>query len=101
MHFKSTDNVFDFADVFSYMKKPGEEKYVTSNVEGMLCKCFRNCYSLNYITEVRSSYLPVDVRQNVSYVEFDVHFRYDTMMVYRTSLVFTWVDLMGKSSVIV
>ena len=40
--------------------------------------------------------MPAEVRNNVSYVDLDVHYRFDTFMVYRTRLVFGWVDLMGR-----
>ncbi|XP_023175133.2 pickpocket protein 19 [Drosophila hydei] len=81
-------------DRLLYSYQPGEERFVRSNYEGMVCKCFRNCYSLNYINDVRPSFLPPEVLGNSSYVDLDVHFRFETMMVYRTSLVFGWVDLM-------
>ncbi|KAL7738778.1 hypothetical protein ACLKA6_014553 [Drosophila palustris] len=77
-----------------YSHQPGEENLVRNNYEGMVCKCFRNCYSLNYINDVRPSFLPPEVVGNSSYVDLDVHFRFETLMVYRTSLVFGWVDLM-------
>lgn len=83
-------------DYFRFTHQPGEEHYVRSDYEGMKCKCFRNCYSLNYVTDVRPSYLPAYLRDNKTYVDLDVHFRFETMMVYRTSLVFGWVDLMGN-----
>ncbi|EDW63485.1 pickpocket protein 19 [Drosophila virilis] len=81
-------------DRLLYSYQPGEERFVRNNYVGMVCKCFRNCYSLNYINDVRPSFLPPEVLGNSSYVDLDVHFRFETMMVYRTSLVFGWVDLM-------
>ncbi|EDW02982.1 pickpocket protein 19 [Drosophila grimshawi] len=81
-------------DRLLYYHQPGEDRLVRNNYEGMECKCFRNCYSLNYINSVRPSFLPPEVVGNSSYVDLDVHFRFETMMVYRTSLVFGWVDLM-------
>ncbi|KAM7351046.1 pickpocket protein 19-like [Cochliomyia hominivorax] len=83
-----------YNDYFRYTHQPGEEEYVRSDYEGMKCKCFRNCYSLNYVTDIRPSFLPAYMRDNKTYVDLDVHFRFATMMVYRTSLVFGWVDLM-------
>lgn len=64
--------------------------------EGMVCECFRNCYSLNYMADARPSFLSPETRGNRSYVDLDIHFRFETMLVYRTSLVFGWVDLMGE-----
>lgn len=84
------------SDRLLYSHQPGEERFVRNNHEGMVCKCFRNCYSLNFISDVRPSFLPIEIVGNSSFVDLDVHFRFDTLMVYRTSLVFGWVDLMGK-----
>ncbi|SPP86159.1 pickpocket protein 19 [Drosophila guanche] len=81
-------------DLLRYSHQPGEEGFVRNNFQGMLCKCYRNCYSLNYISDVRPAFLPPDVYGNYSYVDLDVHYRFETIMVYRTSLVFGWVDLM-------
>ncbi|XP_065356448.1 pickpocket protein 19-like [Calliphora vicina] len=81
-------------DYFRFTHQFGEEEYVRSDYHGMICKCFRNCYSLNYVTDVRPSFLPAYLRDNKTYIDLDVHFRFETMMVYRTSLVFSWVDLM-------
>ena len=83
-------------DNFRFTHQPGAEDYLRNNFKGMVCNCFRNCYSLNYVTDVRPSFLPRYIRENQTYVDLDVHFRFETMMVYRTSLVFGWVDLMGK-----
>ncbi|XP_041564724.1 pickpocket protein 19 [Drosophila elegans] len=77
-----------------YSHQPGEKDFVRNHFEGMSCMCFRNCYSLNYINDVRPAFLPPDVYANSSYVDLDVHYRFETLMVYRTSLVFGWVDLM-------
>ncbi|XP_034099225.2 pickpocket protein 19 [Drosophila nasuta] len=84
----------DNNDKLLYSHQPGEERFVRNNHEGMVCKCFRNCYSLNFVNDVRPSFLPPEVLGNSSYVDLDVHFRFETLMVYRTSLVFGWVDLM-------
>ncbi|XP_033173375.1 pickpocket protein 19 [Drosophila mauritiana] len=81
-------------DLLIYSHNPGEKEFVRNHFQGMSCKCFRNCYSLNYISDVRPAFLPPDVYANNSYVDLDVHFRFETIMVYRTSLVFGWVDLM-------
>ncbi|XP_036322619.1 pickpocket protein 19-like, partial [Rhagoletis pomonella] len=79
---------------FMYSHSEEEEKYVHNYHDGMVCECFRNCYSLNYLADARASFLPSETRGNLSYVDLDVHFRFETMMVYRTSLIFGWVDLM-------
>ncbi|KAH8385756.1 hypothetical protein KR009_008996 [Drosophila setifemur] len=83
-------------DQLRYSHHPDEMVFVRNNFKGMVCKCFRNCYSLNYISDVRPAFIPPDVYENSSYVDLDVHYRFETIMVYRTSLVFGWVDLMGQ-----
>ncbi|XP_037959098.1 pickpocket protein 19 [Teleopsis dalmanni] len=77
-----------------YTRQPGEEKFVRLFYDAMLCKCYRNCFSLNYFADVRPSFIPPEVRGNMSYVDLDVFFRYESMMVYRTRLIFGWVDLL-------
>ncbi|XP_018794741.1 PREDICTED: pickpocket protein 19-like [Bactrocera latifrons] len=79
---------------FLYSHRAEEELYVHNYHEGMVCECFRNCYSLNYVSDARPSFLPPEMHDNHSYIFLDVHFRFETMMVYRTSLIFGWVDLM-------
>ncbi|XP_039952850.1 pickpocket protein 19-like [Bactrocera tryoni] len=79
---------------FVYSHSAEEELYVHNYHEGMICECFRNCFSLNYMSDARPSFLPPETRGNHSYIFLDVHFRFETMMVYRTSLIFGWVDLM-------
>ncbi|XP_013101051.2 pickpocket protein 19 [Stomoxys calcitrans] len=81
-------------DYFMYTYQFGSENYLYHTYEKMRCKCFNNCYSLQYMTYVRPTFLPADVRGSKSYVDLDIHFRSETMMIYRTSLVFTWIDLM-------
>ncbi|XP_037895430.1 pickpocket protein 19 [Glossina fuscipes] len=83
-------------EYFLYTQDPEELQYVPDNYgKSMLCECFRNCYSLNFITEMRTTFLPTDIRGNKSYIDLDVHFRFDTMMVYSTHLVFGWMDLIS------
>ncbi|XP_058975849.1 pickpocket protein 19-like, partial [Musca domestica] len=81
-------------DYFRYTHQEGADEYVRQTHTGMKCKCFNNCYSLQYMTYVRPTFLPPDVRGNKSYVDLDIHFRSETMMVYCTNLVFSWIDLM-------
>ncbi|KAH8272146.1 hypothetical protein KR018_003547 [Drosophila ironensis] len=81
-------------DELRYSHQPGEVAFVHNNFKGMVCKCFRNCFSLNYVNDVRPAFLPPNIYGNISFVDLDVHYRFETIMVYRTSLVFGWVDLM-------
>ncbi|XP_055847338.1 pickpocket protein 19-like isoform X2 [Episyrphus balteatus] len=80
-------------DFFRYTKRKGEDEYVFNRHPGMTCKCFRNCISLNYINEVRPTYLPANTLNSSSYVDLDVYYRFDSIVLYRTSLVFSWLDL--------
>ncbi|XP_075153777.1 pickpocket protein 19-like [Haematobia irritans] len=81
-------------DYFMYTHQVGSEEYVRSSYEKMSCNCINNCYSLQYMTYIRPTFLPADIRGSKSYVDLDIHFRSETMMIYCTSLVFTWIDLM-------
>ncbi|XP_055914436.1 pickpocket protein 19-like [Eupeodes corollae] len=85
--------IYNHRDFFRYTKRKGEDEYVSNRHTGMTCKCFRNCISLNYINEVRPTYLPANILNNSSYVDLDIYYRFDSIIQYRTSLVFGWVDL--------
>uniref|UniRef100_A0A1A9X093 Sodium channel protein Nach n=1 Tax=Glossina brevipalpis TaxID=37001 RepID=A0A1A9X093_9MUSC len=85
-----------YYEYFLYIYEPEEVQYVADDYDkSMLCKCFRNCYSLNFLKEMRTTFLPADIRGNKSYIDLDVHFRFDTMMVYSTHLVVGWMDLIS------
>ncbi|XP_055847339.1 pickpocket protein 19-like isoform X3 [Episyrphus balteatus] len=85
--------IYKHKDFFRYTKRKGEDEYVFNRHPGMTCKCFRNCISLNYINEVRPTYLPANTLNSSSYVDLDVYYRFDSIVLYRTSLVFSWLDL--------
>ncbi|XP_065356446.1 pickpocket protein 19-like [Calliphora vicina] len=80
-------------DYFQFTHQSGEEEYMHSDYQGMICNCFRNCYSLNYVADVRPSFLPEHLRRKGMHIDLDIHYRIETMFVYRTSLVFSWVNL--------
>ncbi|KAM7351045.1 pickpocket protein 19-like [Cochliomyia hominivorax] len=80
---------------FRFTHQYGEELFIRNEYQGMKCDCVRNCYSLNYVADIRPSFLPAHLIGNNTYVDLDVYYRFDKMLVYRTSLVFDWVDLMG------
>ncbi|XP_036322404.1 pickpocket protein 19-like [Rhagoletis pomonella] len=82
-------------DRFAYSQKGDERLYVHNHQEYMICNCLLNCYSLNYAAVARPLLVPALRRSNKSFIELDVHYRLDIMMVYRTGLVFDWVDLMA------
>ncbi|XP_037959101.1 pickpocket protein 19-like [Teleopsis dalmanni] len=82
-------------DFVRYSHLQDEEKYVRNHFPGMVCECLRNCYSLFYNPYLRTLYLPERLRENESYVDLDVHYRFNTLMLYRTRLVFDWVDLLA------
>lgn len=64
----------------------------------MYCKCFRNCYSIGYLSDVKSKFVPAPERANETYIDLDIHYRLDTILAYRTRLVFDWIDLVGESN---
>ncbi|XP_050319209.1 pickpocket protein 19-like [Bactrocera neohumeralis] len=80
-------------DRFVYSRREEEELYVRNYHESMVCECYRNCHSLSYMTDERSTSISEETRGNHSIVVLDIHFRFQTIMVFRTGLVFGWVDL--------
>lgn len=64
---------------------------------GMVCECFLNCLSLAYLIDIRSFDLP-DIKQkpNDSFMDIDFYFTRDSIVVFRTTVIYTWVDLLGK-----
>ncbi|KAM7351044.1 pickpocket protein 19-like [Cochliomyia hominivorax] len=83
-----------YNDIFRFTHQHGEDHFIRTEFQGMKCDCVRNCYSLNYVADIRPSFLPAHLIGNNTYVDLDVYYRFDKMLVYRTSLVFDWVDLM-------
>ncbi|XP_012160596.2 pickpocket protein 19-like [Ceratitis capitata] len=80
-----------------HFEQSDEREYIPLDVQelGMTCNCYLNCLSLAYFIDIRTFFLP-DVTQepNNSFVNIDFHFQYDTIVVFRTTVVYTWVDLL-------
>ncbi|XP_058986548.1 pickpocket protein 19-like [Musca domestica] len=84
-------------DILLNMESFGEQQYVTFNKEGINCPCYFNCKSLNYFPDVHSDNLPdVPADQNETELLLEVYFLSNTFKVYRTTAVYTFVDLMAS-----
>ncbi|CAD6997481.1 unnamed protein product, partial [Ceratitis capitata] len=73
---------------------PGQEKYMINKYPGIVCSCFVSCDSLRYLIAIKTRPLtPAEAVANRSVVDLEVYFDRDFIIKYRTSLIFTWVDL--------
>lgn len=77
--------------MFNYEKPPKNNPYFDESEEGMECSCPPECQQLEYSIQISAKTGPTDGEM----IELDVHFEQATMVQYRTSLVFDWMDLMG------
>lgn len=86
-----------FADYLLNFEIPGQEKYMTSKYPGIVCSCHTSCDSLRYFVSVKSRDLtPAELVESKSVVLLNVYFLRDYITKYKTILVFTWIDLIGK-----
>lgn len=81
------------ADVLNYEKPPANNPYFDASEAGMECSCPPECQQLDYSVQISAKAGPADAAERI---ELDVHFEQATMVQYRTSLVFDWMDLMGE-----
>lgn len=58
------------------------------------CQCYQNCNYVQYKTTVHvASGIQYDENRTI---ELHVHFNQDTLFSYRTSFIFTFLDLLGE-----
>ncbi|KAH8418524.1 hypothetical protein KR009_011311, partial [Drosophila setifemur] len=77
-------------------EQPGEHPYVHRTESGLLCECLHNCKSLTLVTDMRKSAQQPWLQPNSSRIEgmwLNVYFKKPSMLVYKTNLIYTWVDL--------
>ncbi|XP_017079462.1 pickpocket protein 19 [Drosophila eugracilis] len=77
-------------------EQPGEYPYVRREESGLLCDCMHNCKSLTLVTDMRKSVQQPWIQPNSSITEgmwLNVFFKKPSMLVYKTNLIYTWVDL--------
>ncbi|XP_001970004.3 pickpocket protein 19 [Drosophila erecta] len=77
-------------------EQPEEHPYVHREESGLVCECLHNCKSLTLLTDMRKSVLQPWLQPNASAVEsmwLNVFFKKPSMLVYKTNLIYTWVDL--------
>ncbi|XP_018794771.1 PREDICTED: pickpocket protein 19-like [Bactrocera latifrons] len=80
-----------------YFQQSGESDVLSATLQelGMVCECFLNCLSLAYLIDIRAYDLPhVTQKPNDSFVDLDFFFMRDSIVVFRTTVVYTWVDLL-------
>ncbi|KAM8715335.1 hypothetical protein ACLKA7_002399 [Drosophila subpalustris] len=85
-------------------EQPGEQTYVAQAKTGLICECLHNCKSLTLINDVRKRVQSPWQRVNVSgrtsgrpenrSMLLDVYYKRFNILVYKTSLIYSWMDLM-------
>ncbi|KAH8300647.1 hypothetical protein KR018_000928, partial [Drosophila ironensis] len=73
-----------------------EHPYVHREESGLVCDCLNNCKSLTLLTDLRKSILKPWWWRNYTRSEgmwLNVYFKKPSMLVYKTNLIYTWVDL--------
>ncbi|XP_022208148.2 pickpocket protein 19 [Drosophila obscura] len=79
------------------IEQSGEHPYVHTKDAGLICDCLHNCKSLTLVTELRKSVLQPWQQVNASLVNgmwLNVFFKKPSMLIYKTNLIYTWVDLL-------
>lgn len=91
-------------------EQPGEHSYITQPETGLICNCLHNCNSLTWIYDVRKHVLrpyqkhfktTPNAMTNGSVpsanrsVLLNVFYKRNTVLVYKTSLIYSWLDLIG------
>ncbi|KAH8275166.1 hypothetical protein KR026_001081, partial [Drosophila bipectinata] len=79
-------------------EQSGEHPYVHRDHSGLLCDCLHNCKSLTLVTDMRKSvqspWIPSNSTRDMG-MWLNVYFKKPSMLVYKTNLLYTWVDLIG------
>ncbi|XP_061397178.1 pickpocket protein 19-like [Musca vetustissima] len=79
------------------IEQVGARQYVVFNQKGINCPCYYNCKSLSYSLDVHADNLPnVSSNQSETEILLEVYFLGDSIMVYRTTAVYTLEDLMAS-----
>ncbi|XP_053960079.1 pickpocket protein 19-like isoform X1 [Anastrepha ludens] len=74
-----------------------EVEFSSSGAQNLaiVCECLLNCLSLAYLIDVRASLLPNAIQKlNNSHINMDFYFIRDSIVVFRTTVIYTWVDLL-------
>ncbi|XP_061397176.1 pickpocket protein 19-like [Musca vetustissima] len=74
-----------------------EAPYVQKTGKGMNCPCHLNCMSMEYFPDYFIHHIPNEnVDSNNTDIEMYVYYRQHTMMIYETSAVYPFVDLLAS-----
>lgn len=83
-------------DLLQYFEDSAHEDFTRSH-PGLVCNCFFNCRSWSYSIKVHTRDLqPYELWETNDTLLLDVNFSRDYITVYKTDLVYTWVDLLCK-----
>ncbi|KAH8416710.1 hypothetical protein KR222_009831 [Zaprionus bogoriensis] len=82
--------VFNHSDVFSYVKRSGQEKYVNDTRRGQLCACPDSCNTQQYnmLLNVRQ----LDVENNTKRIRAEVYYGQRVITKIETKLKYTFQD---------
>ncbi|XP_053958517.1 pickpocket protein 19-like [Anastrepha ludens] len=77
-----------------YFEETAKDTFTTNN-PGLACNCFFNCRSLRYFVKGRTRALQAHEQWTSNdTVLLDMNFMKDYIFLYKTNLVYTWVDLL-------
>lgn len=83
-------------------EQPEEHSYITQPESGFICDCLHNCNSLTWINDVRKHVLrpwqlksKTPTRNTNRSVLLNVYYKRNSVLVYKTSLIYSWLDLIG------
>nr|CAD7417475.1 unnamed protein product [Timema poppensis] len=86
-----------FNEVFNYVKPAENNPYFDNSTLGMVCDCMSDCHSVDYISEIYTTDYGSKINFSKEKNAFvDVHFKQPTSVMYRTDIVFGWLELMGN-----
>ncbi|GFG37849.1 hypothetical protein Cfor_04939 [Coptotermes formosanus] len=91
MHCNCTPYFYPTEDVFNYEKPEKDNPYFDDGQSGMVCQCQADCDRTEYTSEFYVTQGgSVDAEDQIL---LDVHFKHPTVVLYRTDVVFGWLDL--------
>ncbi|XP_060648137.1 LOW QUALITY PROTEIN: pickpocket protein 19-like [Drosophila nasuta] len=74
-------------------EQTGEHPYVSQHDPGLICDCLHNCNSLTLINDARRLLKKPQHLVNHSTL-VNIHYKRNYILVYKTSLIYSWMDLM-------
>ncbi|KAJ6635967.1 Pickpocket protein 19 [Pseudolycoriella hygida] len=84
--------LYNYDTLFNFERPPKGNPYFSEDEVGLSCECLPECESIDYSLDV--SPIPRLSNDAENAILVDIHFQQSTMVKYRTSVVFGWLDLM-------